>query len=309
MNTLLFVLAALTQTPPPADIARWERQARNVTIIRDDWGIAHVYGKTDADAVFGMEYAQAEDDFNRIETNYLNSLGRLAEAEGEAVVFQDLRQKLFVDPDSLRAQYARSPLWLRRLMDAFADGLNYFLYKHPEVKPRVITRFEPWMALSFTEGSIGGDIERISVRDLAVLYGDSADAAPPDARRRLRRAIRPGSNGIAIAPAPRSESPRAALDQPPHLVLLPLRAADGQRGRAQRVRRRDVGPVLHLSGIQRQRGLDAHLERRGQHRRVRETSPRYSRDITVPFKTDTGIARKTFTVQYTPHGPIVRKRR
>src|SRR5580765_7281883 len=141
MTPLALLLVVLAQQPSPQDIARWERQARNVTIIRDDWGIAHVYGKTDADAVFGMEYAQAEDDFNRIETNYLNSLGRLAEAEGEAVIFQDLRQKLYVNPDSLRAQYARSPAWLKKLMHAFADGLNYFLYKHPDVKPRVITRF------------------------------------------------------------------------------------------------------------------------------------------------------------------------
>src|SRR5437762_11153736 len=160
------------------DVTRWERQAQNVTIIRDDWGIAHVYGKTDADAVFGMEYAQAEDDFNRIETNYLYSLGRLAEADGDAVMFQDLRQKLFVDPDSLRAQYAKSPVWLRHLMDAFADGLNYFLYKHPDVKPRIITHFEPRMALSCTEGRIGGSTERINVRDLAALYGDSAAAGP-----------------------------------------------------------------------------------------------------------------------------------
>src|SRR5437667_8482653 len=101
------------------DVARWERQATNVTIIRDDWGIAHVYGKTDADAVFGMEYAQAEDDFNRIETNYLNSLGRLAEAEGEPALFTDLRQRLFIDPDSLRAEYRASPPWLKRLMEAF----------------------------------------------------------------------------------------------------------------------------------------------------------------------------------------------
>src|SRR5262245_9850110 len=149
-----------------ADVIRWERRARDITIIRDEWGIAHVYGKTDADAVFGMEYAQAEDDFNRIETNYLHSLGRLAEAEGNAVLFQDLRQRLFIDPDSLKAEYRRSPPWLKQLMDAFADGLNYFLYKHPDVKPRVIKRFEPWMALSFTEGSIGGDIETISVRNL-----------------------------------------------------------------------------------------------------------------------------------------------
>src|SRR6266705_2404201 len=161
----LLAAIAASVTPPqtPNDVARWERQAQHVTIIRDDWGIPHVYGKTDADAVFGLIYAQAEDDFNRIETNYLNALGRLAEAEGESAVYQDLRMKLFIDPDSLRAQYRRSPLWLRRLMDAFADGLNYFLYKHPTVKPRVITHFEPWMALSFTEGSIGGDIERINL--------------------------------------------------------------------------------------------------------------------------------------------------
>ena len=159
------------------NLARWQRHAQNVTIVRDDWGIAHVFGKTDADAVFGMEYAQAEDDFNRIETNYLNSLGRMAEAEGASALYTDLRQRLFIDPDTLRAEYRRSPPWLKKLMDAFADGLNYFLYKHPDVKPRAIKRFEPWMALSFTEGSIGGDIESISVRSLAAFYGDSAAAA------------------------------------------------------------------------------------------------------------------------------------
>src|SRR5438270_2095824 len=182
------------------DVARWEREARNVTIIRDDWGIAHVYGKTDADAVFGMEYAQAEDDFNRIETNYLNALGRLREAAGPAAIFSDLRMKLFIEPDSLRAQYRRSPAWLRRLMDAFADGLNFFLYKHPEVKPRVITRFEPWMALSFTEGSIGGDIEGIRLDELEKFYGKHAVAA---VREPLEwRPVEPtGSNGIAIAPS------------------------------------------------------------------------------------------------------------
>ncbi len=79
-----------------SDLQRWERQARNITITRDDWGIAHIDGNTDADAVFGAIYAQAEDDFNRIETNYLNSMGRLAEAEGESAVWRDLRMKLFI---------------------------------------------------------------------------------------------------------------------------------------------------------------------------------------------------------------------
>src|SRR6266511_2397642 len=106
MHTVLCLLAILQAPPPQRDIAPWQQQAQSVTIIRDDWGIADVYGKTDADAVFGMEYAQAEDDFNRIETNYLNALGRLAEAEGESAVYTDLRQRLFIDPDSLRTQYA-----------------------------------------------------------------------------------------------------------------------------------------------------------------------------------------------------------
>src|SRR5881398_3732624 len=104
------------------DVARWEREARNVTIIRDDWGIAHVYGKTDADAVFGMIYAQAEDDFNRVETNYLNSMGRLAEAEGESAIWRDLRMKIFIDPNILKMQYVASPAWLKTLMNAWADG-------------------------------------------------------------------------------------------------------------------------------------------------------------------------------------------
>src|SRR5690348_17950789 len=168
---IVVTLSLVAHAATKQDIARWENQARNITIVRDDWGIAHVYGKTDADAVFGAEYAQAEDDFNRVETNYLNALGRLAEAEGPEVLYQDLRQKLFIDPDSLKAEYRASPQWLRRLMDAFADGLNFYLYTHPDVKPRVIRHFEPWMALSFTEGSIGGDIERIDVPALAAFYG------------------------------------------------------------------------------------------------------------------------------------------
>src|SRR4026209_1149673 len=85
-----------------SEFQRWEKQAQNVTITRDDWGIAHVKGKTDADAVFGMVYAQAEDDFNRVETNFINSQGRMAEAEGEASIWRDLRMKLFIDPDSMK---------------------------------------------------------------------------------------------------------------------------------------------------------------------------------------------------------------
>src|SRR5438105_9584514 len=127
IRTFVFILAFAcasfgAQAAKNPDVARWEQQSRNVTIIRDDWGIAHVFGKTDADAVFGAEYAQAEDDFNRVETNYINAMGRLAEAEGESKIYQDLRMKLFISPDELKRQYAASPAWLKKLMDAYADG-------------------------------------------------------------------------------------------------------------------------------------------------------------------------------------------
>src|SRR2546426_8779281 len=150
MKKLVLILAAAglsgaLQTAN-TDVSRWETQAQNITIVRDTWGIPHVYGKTDADAVFGVMYAQAEDDFNRVETNYLNAMGRLAEAEGEAEVYRDLRMKLFIDPEDMKAQYQKSPPWLKALMNAYADGLNYYLYTHAKVTPRVIKRFEPWMA-------------------------------------------------------------------------------------------------------------------------------------------------------------------
>jgi len=194
---LLFLLSAAS----PPELARWKAEASRVTITRDDWGIAHVHGKTDADAVFGMIYAQAEDDFPRIEANYLTSLGRTAEADGEKAIWQDLRARLYVSDNELKADYARSPLQMRRLMDAWADGLNYFLATHPNVHPRALTRFEPWMALSFTEGSIGGDIEKIALKDLEAVYstGRHTEQVQNDESDPVDRE-RQGSNGIAIAP-------------------------------------------------------------------------------------------------------------
>src|SRR5204863_9976537 len=168
---------------------------------RDDWGIAHVSGKTDADAVFGMIYAQAEDDFNRVETNYLNSIGRLAEAEGESRIYQDLRMKLFIDLAEMRKLYGESPSWLKSLINAFADSLNYYLYKHPEVKPRVIKRFEPWMALTFSEGSIGGDIESINLINLRAFYGQATPKSVATNETQEEAAEPVGSNGIAVSPA------------------------------------------------------------------------------------------------------------
>src|SRR5215831_7820374 len=183
--TLITCAANVAAQGPSADLARWTRQAQGITITRDDWGIAHVHGKTDADAVFGMIYAQAEDDFNRVETNFINSQGRLAEAEGEPEVWRDLRMKLFIDPDSMKAKYASSPAFLKKLMDAWADGLNFYLAKHPSVTPRVIKHFEPWMALTFIFFSDTGATEKVNLQQLEAFYGAKDEPATPDGYENL----------------------------------------------------------------------------------------------------------------------------
>src|SRR5215210_5890000 len=162
LTLTLSACATQRAAPPPEspEVTAWKQRAQTITIVRDDWGVPHIYGKTDADVVFGLMFAQAEDDFNRVETNFINSQGRLAEAEGEKEIYKDLRMKLFIDPVDLKAEDAKAEPWLKALMDAWAEGLNFYLHTHPDVKPRVIARFEPWMALSFTEGSTGGDIEK-----------------------------------------------------------------------------------------------------------------------------------------------------
>ncbi len=323
ISSLLFIGPAFAASSK-AEIARWERQARSVTIIRDDWGIAHVYGKTDADAVFGAEYAQAEDDFNRIETNYIVALGRQAESEGELKIYQDLRQKLFIDPEELKKQYAQSPAWLQKLMAAFADGLNYYLAKHPNVKPRVITRFEPWMALSFTEGSIGGDIERISVRDLEAFYGKLRALGPPvDQDVEARFNVEPtGSNGIAIAPS-NTAGHHALLLINPHTSFffrseLQMTSQEGLNAYGASTWgqffiyqgfNEHVGWMHTSSGVD---AVDEYIETmvnkdgRFFYKYGGEERPVTAGQIAISYKTAQGMAEKKFTVYRTGHGPVIR---
>lgn len=221
MRTLLALTALLATTAhaaEPADLARWQAQSKRVQITRDDFGIPHIKGRTNADAVFGMIYAQAEDDFNRIEVNYLNALGRLAEAEGEKALWTDLRQRLWINETELKTEYAKSPAWLQTLMTSWADGLNYWLEKNPG-RARVLTRFEPWMALAFSEGSIGGDIESVNTTRLQNFVENRSpgfNTLALSAADRGAVATEPaGSNGFTIAPS-NSKSKNALLLINPH---------------------------------------------------------------------------------------------
>ena len=293
-----------------------------MTIIRDDFGIPHVSGKTDAEAVFGVMYAQAEDDFNRVETNFLNAMGRLAEAEGESQIYRDLRMKLFIDPADMKAQYEKSPAWLKSLMNAWADGLNYYLATHPQVKPRVITRFEPWMALTFSEGSIGGDIERVNLAQLEAFYGKTP--VKQASAEEMNRFVEPtGSNGAAIAPS-NTTSHHALLLINPHTSFYFRAEAQmtsdeglnaygaltwGQFFIYQGFNDR-VGWMHTSSGAD---NSDEYLEtvtKKGDgfvYRYGAEERPVTASTITVPYKTATGMAQRAFTVYRTHHGPVVRE--
>lgn len=333
-SSLVILCAALASTasaqspspssspsPSPNDLARWSREARSVTIARDDWGIPHVSGKTDADAVFGLLYAQAEDDFNRVETNYFDALGRAAESEGDSAIYRDLRMRLINNPDSLKARYSRSPAWLRSLMNAYADGLNYYLYSHPQVKPKVIGHFEPWMPLAFSDGSIGPDIETVDLTQFAAFYGgprENAGSAAEPERDNDR-----GSNGIAIAPS-NTLSHHALLLINPHTSFF--FRAEVQVASQQGLNAYGAvtwGQFFVYQGFNDRAGwmhsstgadnIDEYLEtvtRRGDHfvyRYGTEERPVTEERVVIRYRTAAGMAQKNFTIYRTHHGPVVRE--
>ncbi len=218
--SILLIAACARQAADP-ELERLKARAETVTIIRDDFGVPHIYAKTDADAVFGMLYAQSEDDFNRIEQNYIWATGRLAEVEGEEAIFSDLRARLYMTVDEAQAAYASAPDWLQALCDAFADGVNYYLYTHPDVEPRLLTRFEPWMPMFFSEGSIGGDIEQIPLDGIRAFYGGGNASSLVRSNSGARPVFEEpaGSNGFAIS-GDLTESGNAMLLINPHTSLF-----------------------------------------------------------------------------------------
>lgn len=196
---LLFIPTLLfAQKPSKDELKRYEAQAKQVEIIRDNYGVPHIYGKTDADAVFGLLYAQCEDDFKRVEMNYVEKLGRLSELNGAKDIYNDLQIRLLIDSTEAIADYEQSEPWMKKLLNAYADGINYYLYKNPKVKTALLTKFKPWYPYLWTDGSIGAiSTADLSVSELKNFYSGEKTSG----------AITPkfydhqtGSNGFAIAP-------------------------------------------------------------------------------------------------------------
>jgi len=325
LGTVAF-FSALALVPARAagtDDARLKAEAKAVSIVRDSYGVAHVKGHTDADAVFGMVYAQAEDDFNRVETNYGTMLGLTAEHDGPDAIWRDLRSQMFFDHDALKSAYAASPPYLKKIMTGWADGLNYFLATHPNVKPKYITHYEPWMALSFTEGSIGGDFEHAGLSQLEAFYAKHS-VAMTDEEKGLAYVEPIGSNGVAIS-AKISQSGHALLWINPHTSFY-FRSELGVAS--------DEGLDVYGAATWGQpfiyQGFNRHLgwmhtstttdcvdefaetitnnDGKYTYTYGNQQLPVKEKDITIQYRDTSGnMAKKTFTTYYTLHGPIVRE--
>jgi len=319
---LIFLSSCHRNNDPAGESIRWEKQAASVKIIRDAYSVPHIYAKTDPLVVFGLMYAQCEDDFNRVEMNYINSLGRMAEISGESMLYNDLRMKLFIDEELVKKEYDDAPRWLKKLMNAFADGVNYYLYKHPEVKPKLLTRFEPWMALTFSEGSIGGDIEKIQVNYLKAFY-ENKMMAENDLEIPDMESDQSGSNGFAIAPSITS-SGNALLLINPHTSIFFRTEAQMVSGEGLNAYGAITwGQFFVYQGFNENCGwmhtsssadvIDYYLETieekdgKYYYKYGEELKPIREKKIRLNYKQDGSILSKEINAYYSHHGPIIRE--
>ena len=324
-NVLLFLLfpcSSFCQQLSKGEVSRCEAQSKNVTIIRDNWGIPHIYGKSDADAVFGLLYAQCEDDFKRVEMNYIVKLGRLSELNGEKDLYNDLLIKLLIDTANAKADYNKAEPWLKKLLNAYADGINFYLHNNPQVKPAMLTRFKPWYPLLWTDGSIGAiNTADITTADLENFYsGKRSDVADKE----IDIDQQTGSNGFAVGPS-KTASGNAILYINPHVTFyfrpeVHVSSKEGlnaygavtwgqffvYQGFNEHCGWMHISSKVDVADMYEEKTVtkDGKLfyEYEGQLNPVKEKT------ITIRYATATGLEQKKIKAYYTHHGPVMAKR-
>ncbi|MES2330893.1 MAG: penicillin acylase family protein [Bacteroidota bacterium] len=329
MKIILLLCAMLplqlfAQSFTKTETSEWEKQAKRVTIIRDNWGIPHVYGKSDADAVFGLLYAQCEDDFKRVEMNYIEKLGRLAEVNGEKDIYNDLLIRMLIDSADAVKDYQESPVWLKQLMNAYADGINYYLYKHPNTNPALLTRFKPWYTLLWTDGSIGAiDVGDVTVNELRNFYSGEAPVTA-SVRSKEVDPLPGGSNGFAIAPS-KTASGNSILYINPHVTFYfrPEVGVESEEG-LHTYGAVTWGQFFIYQGFNEHCGwmhtssysdvADSYIENvtKKENGFVYEydhaTKPVTKKEIAIKYLSNGSLLTKNITAYYTHHGPVMAKR-
>jgi acyl-homoserine-lactone acylase len=321
---LLFPLPLTAQYFTAKEIAGWKTQSNNVSIIRDNYGVPHIYGKTDADAVFGLLYAQCEDDFKRVEMNYIEKLGRMSEVKGEAFLQSDLYVKLIIDSAEAVADYKKSPIWLQKLLNAYADGINYYLYKHPEVKPALLNRFKPWYQLLWTDGSIGAiSTGNVTENDVKKFY--LGEEAPTVAKSKdIFEEQNTGSNGFAIAPS-KTASGNAILYINPHVTFyfrpeVHMVSNEGlnaygavtwgqffiYQGFNEYCGWMHTSSIVDVADMYKEKIVKKNNELFYEYEN--KLKPITQKIITLRYKKDDEIKTKVITSYYTHHGPIMANR-
>lgn len=306
-----------------AEIKKLQTQSKNITIIRDNYGIPHVYGKTDADAVFGLLYAQCEDDFRRVEMNYIEKLGRLSEVNGEKDLYNDLLIRLVIDSADAIKDYAIAPVWLKKILNAYADGINYYLYKNSKVKPALLNRFQPWYPLLWTDGSIGAiSTGGILVEELKNFYSGSDEAITKIV---FKEAEPTGSNGFAFSPTI-TESGNAILYINPHVTFyfrpeVHVVSEEGLNAYGAVTWGQpfiyqgfnEHGGWMHTSSIA--DISDAYIEKLSKkngnwfYEYDGKLRPVIKKTISIKIKTaDDGFETKIFNALFTHHGPVIARR-
>jgi acyl-homoserine lactone acylase PvdQ len=305
-----------------ADIERWEASSKRVNIIRDKWGIPHIFGKTDADCVFGLLYAQCEDDFQRVEMNYITMLGRTSEVKGEEHVYEDLLVKMVIDSAASVNDYNNSPEWMKKLLNAFADGVNYYLYTHPNVKPALLNTFKPWYPLTYTDGSISAiQTSNLTAKDIQNFYEGISSDLSHIKQKDHEQLI--GSNGFAIAPS-KSISGNAMLYINPHVTFyfrpeVHMMSEEGLNtygavtwgqffvyqgfnehcGWMHTSSEADVADLFEETIIKKNNELF--------YKQDNTIKPVKIQPVEIKYKTNNGITKKQFNVYSTHHGPVMAK--